>query len=144
MTKVTLACGHPFRKARKDRRGFRCRVCDREKRIAFELLKAEEEYSPAPHRVTIEAVKQRVCARYGLPAQAMTGPIRARGTAWPRQTAMYLARKVAGKTLPEIGRRFGGRDHTTVLYAVRAVEARRAADPALDAEIAALEQELRG
>jgi chromosomal replication initiator protein len=68
---------------------------------------------------------QRATARhFKLPQSDMVSSRRSRDAAWARQVAMYLARKLTLKSLPDIGRRFGHRDHTTVIHAVRAVEAR--------------------
>jgi len=56
----------------------------------------------------------------------------------PRQVAMYLAKKLTPRSLPEIGRRFGGRDHTTVMHAVKRIEELRASDREIDADVTAL------
>ena len=63
----------------------------------------------------------------------MTSARRAREVARPRQVAMYLSKQLTPKSLPDIGRRFGGRDHTTVIHAVRQIEKLRASDAELDA-----------
>src|SRR3546814_7947784 len=68
----------------------------------------------------------------------MASKRRVRAIARPRQVAMYLAKELTPRSYPEIGRRFGGRDHSTVIHAVRTVEALRVADSELDAEIAAI------
>ena len=61
----------------------------------------------------------------------------------PRQVAMYLAKTLTLRSLPEIGRRFGGRDHTTVLHAVRKIEALVAKDVALSEEVESLKRQLQ-
>jgi hypothetical protein len=66
---------------------------------------------------------------------AILGARKTAHVVWPRQAAMYVARLCTGKTLAEIGSRFGGRDHTTVLHALRAVPARMAAFPSYAAEV---------
>ena len=71
-------------------------------------------------------------------------PRRAREVARPRQIAMYLAKQLTQRSLPEIGRRFGGRDHTTVIHAVRRIEELRAADAELDADVRLLMRQLEG
>ena len=53
----------------------------------------------------------------------------------PRQIAMYLSKQLTSRSLPEIGRKFGGRDHTTVIHAVRKIEQLREEDPALDEDV---------
>lgn len=72
--------------------------------------------------VTIDDIQSRVCAHYGIKLQDLRGESRTRVLARPRQIAMYLCKTLTTKSLPDIGRAFGGRDHTTVLHAVRKVE----------------------
>ena len=62
-------------------------------------------------------------------------PRSARSVARPRQIAMYLSKQLTTRSLPEIGRKFGGRDHTTVIHAVRKIEQLREEDPALDEDV---------
>jgi len=62
----------------------------------------------------------------------------------PRQVAMYLAKQLTPRSLPEIGRRFGGRDHTTVIHAVRRIEKLRQTDAELDADVRLLIRQLEG
>jgi chromosomal replication initiator protein len=93
---------------------------------------------PAPPHLFVRTIQQAVEDHYGLTAGAMRSARRDRFVARPRQLAMYLARRLAGRTLPEIGRLFGDRDHTTVIHAVRAIEALRLSDPAVERDLAAL------
>ncbi len=72
--------------------------------------------------VRVVEIKRAVCAFYDLEPEAMTCESRSLRVARPRQIAMYLCRKLTPRTLPEIGRLFGGRDHTTVLHATRLIE----------------------
>lgn len=89
-------------------------------------------------RVTCAAVQAVVTEYFGLaPGELLAS--RARRVTWARQMAIALARRHSGLSLPEIGRRFGGLDHTTVLFALRQVEARRAALPEYCADMRALE-----
>lgn len=88
-----------------------------------------------PDRLLISDIQRAVAAHYGLPVAEMRSARRAWGVSRPRQVAMYLAARLTPRTLPEIGRRFGGRDHTTVIHAVKATEARRRANPDLDRDI---------
>ncbi len=90
----------------------------------------------------IAAIQERVCAHYGIPSIEMRSARRARRVARPRQVAMYLSKMLTPKSLPEIGRRFGGRDHTTVIHAVRRIEALRSCDEALDRDIRLIEAAL--
>jgi hypothetical protein len=76
----------------------------------------------------IEDVKRLTATFYRVTREDMEGERRARRWAWPRQVGMALSRQYTGKSMPEIGRRFGGRDHTTVLHAIRSVRRRVAED----------------
>ncbi len=73
-------------------------------------------------KVTVEDIQKAVVEFYGLKMSDMSSARRLRAVARPRQIAMYLAKKMTACSLPEIGRQFGGRDHTTVMHAVRKVE----------------------
>src|SRR5690606_9238095 len=88
-----------------------------------DLLRANE------RRVTIEEIQKRVAEHYSIRLADMQSARRARAVARPRQVAMYLAKQLTPRSLPEIGRKFGGRDHTTVMYAIRKIEELRAGDP---------------
>ena len=94
--------------------------------------------------ITIASIQSRVAAHYGLTDADMRSQCRERRVARPRQVAMYLARRLTDKSLPFIGRRFGGRDHTTVIHAVRQIEKLRAADAELDADLRLLTRQLEG
>ncbi len=69
---------------------------------------------------------------------------RARAVARPRQVAMYLTKQLTPRSLPEIGRKFGGRDHTTVMHAIRRIEELRAVDAVLNDDIEQLRRLLTG
>ena len=81
-----------------------------------DLLRAND------RRVTIEEIQKRVAEHFNIRAADMHSARRARAVARPRQVAMYLAKQLTSRSLPEIGRKFGGRDHTTVMHAVKKVE----------------------
>ena len=102
---------------------------------------AENVRSARP-RITIDEIQRAVCAHYRLDKSEMASKRRVRAIARPRQVAMYLAKELTPRSYPEIGRRFGGRDHSTVIHAVRTVEALRVSDSELDAEIAAIRRSL--
>jgi chromosomal replication initiator protein len=91
---------------------------------------------------TIEQILELTCEAFSLSRQELLSSGRSGRVAWPRQVAMYLARRHTGATLPAIGREFGGRNHTTVLYACRRAGERIAADPAAHASVQALERRL--
>jgi chromosomal replication initiator protein len=86
-------------------------------------------------RVTVEEIQRKVSEHFNIRLSDMLGPKRARNIARPRQIAMYLAKELTSRSLPEIGRRFGGRDHTTILYGVRKVEDMRATDSQLAEDV---------
>jgi chromosomal replication initiator protein len=73
-------------------------------------------------RITIDEIQRKVAEHYNLRMADMHSARRARNVARPRQVAMYLAKQLTARSLPEIGRKFGGRDHTTVMHAVRKIE----------------------
>ncbi len=95
-------------------------------------------------RVTIEEIQKRVSDHFKIRQAEMISARRARAVARPRQIAMYLAKQLTPRSLPEIGRRFGGRDHTTVIHAVKQIEKLRAADSEIDADVRALMRALEG
>ncbi len=86
-------------------------------------------------KLTIDDIQRRVAEHYRLKLSDLVSARRAREVARPRQVAMYLAKQLTPRSYPEIGRRFGGRDHTTVLHAVRRIEELRATDHELDRDI---------
>ena len=73
-------------------------------------------------KITIEEIQRKVAEHYNVRLSDMIGPKRTRTIARPRQIAMYLAKSLTTRSLPEIGRRFGGRDHTTIMHGIRKVE----------------------
>jgi chromosomal replication initiator protein len=85
----------------------------------------------APSTVrSIADIQAAACEHFGVSLQELVSSTRSARVAWPRQVAMYLARELTTESLPSIGRRFGGRDHTTVLHAWRRTSARIAVDDA--------------
>jgi len=98
----------------------------------------------AEKRVTVDEIQKAVAEHYGLKQADLLSERRTRAVARPRQTAMYLAKQLTTRSYPDIGRRFGGRDHTTVLHAVRTIERLAAEDPALARDVEALTRRLRG
>ncbi len=103
-----------------------------------DLLRAHEK------KVTIDEIQRRVADYYQLKLADLLSARRAREVARPRQVAMYLAKRLTPRSLPEIGRRFGGRDHTTVMHAVKRIDELRVADRELDADLAQLSRMLDG
>ena len=86
-------------------------------------------------RATIEEIQRKTAEFYKLDLRELHSARRARRVARPRQVAMYLARELTSRSLPDIGRRFGGRDHTTVLHACRRIEALCKTDPVFQQEV---------
>ena len=82
-------------------------------------------------KVTVEEIQRKVADHYNIRLSDMIGPKRLRTIARPRQVAMYLSKQLTTRSLPEIGRRFGGRDHTTIMHGIRKVEELIVADSQL-------------
>jgi chromosomal replication initiator protein len=97
---------------------------------------------PTRAPLTIERVQELTCDAFSISREELLSSGRSGRVAWPRQVAMYLAREHTGATLPAIGREFGGRNHTTVMYACRRAAERVATDPAAQAAVKALERRL--
>ena len=95
-------------------------------------------------RITVDDIQKAASEHFGLKQADLISQRRTRSVARPRQAAMWLAKQLTTRSLPDIGRRFGGRDHTTVLHAVRRIEELRAEDPQLAADLEALIRKLRG
>jgi chromosomal replication initiator protein len=103
-----------------------------------DLLRANE------RRVTIDEIQRRVAEHFNMKMAEMTSSRRARVVARPRQVAMYLAKQLTQRSLPEIGRKFGGRDHTTVMHAVRKIEELMVSDRALAEDVDLMHRMLGG
>jgi chromosomal replication initiator protein len=88
---------------------------DTTQEVLHDLLKAHD------RRVSIDEIQRKVCEHYHIRVTDMSSARRARNVARPRQVAMYLAKQLTSRSLPEIGRMFGNRDHTTVIHAVARV-----------------------
>jgi chromosomal replication initiator protein len=96
-----------------------------------------------PKRVKIEDIQRVVARQYNVSRSDLLSSRRTANVVRPRQVAMYLAKTLTLRSLPEIGRRFGGRDHTTVLHAVRKIEGLVGNDAALAEEIESLKRQLQ-
>src|SRR4029077_3663907 len=104
--------------------------------LLHDLLRANE------RRGTIDEIQKRVAEHFNLKMVDMVSARRARIVARPRQVAMYLAKQLTQRSLPEIGRKFGGRDHTTVMHAVRKIEELTRSDRALAEDVDVLQRML--
>jgi chromosomal replication initiator protein len=96
-----------------------------------------------PKRVKIEDIQRLVARQYNVSRADLLSSRRTANVVRPRQVAMYLAKTLTLRSLPEIGRRFGGRDHTTVLHAVRKIESLVGSDTTLAEEIEVLKRQLQ-
>ena len=101
-----------------------------------DILRASE------RKVTIDEIMRKVSDHYNIRMADLLGPRRARAVSRPRQVAMFLSKSLTTKSLPEIGRRFGGRDHTTVIHAVKRVEELRAIDSQISEDVELLRRML--
>ncbi len=101
----------------------------RTKELLHDLLKSNK------RRITIDDIQKQVSDHYGIQTSEMSSARRSRVVARPRQVAMYLAKQLTNRSLPEIGRKFGGRDHTTVMHATKKIDQLLATDSALEKDI---------
>ncbi|PPR28218.1 MAG: Chromosomal replication initiator protein DnaA [Alphaproteobacteria bacterium MarineAlpha9_Bin1] len=104
--------------------------------VLHDLLRAND------RRVTIEEIQKKVAEHFNTRLSDMSSPRRARAVARPRQVAMYLAKQLTSRSLPEIGRKFGGRDHTTVMHAVSRIESLMNSDSAIADDLELLKRML--
>ena len=93
-------------------------------------------------RITIDEIQRTVCQFYRVDRTEMSSKRRARAVVRPRQVAMYLAKVLTPRSYPEIGRKFGGRDHSTVIHAVRLIEDLRTRDADMDGDVRSLLRQL--
>ena len=106
--------------------------------VLHDLLRAND------RRVTIEEIQRRVAEHFNMKLADMHSERRARAVARPRQVAMYLAKQLTTRSLPEIGRKFGNRDHTTVMHAVRKIEELKISDLSIAEDVELLKRQLQG
>ncbi|MBQ7757935.1 chromosomal replication initiator protein DnaA [Anaerotignum sp.] len=99
------------------------------------------EHSSAP--LTPELIQQVVAEHYNIRVEDIQGSKKPKNIAFPRQVSMYLCRKLLDISLPKIGESFGGRDHTTVIYAISKIEKQLETDTALQKTILQLEKEIK-
>jgi chromosomal replication initiator protein len=95
-------------------------------------------------RITIDEIQRKVAEHFNIRLSDMHSARRARQVARPRQVAMYLSKQLTARSLPEIGRKFGGRDHTTVMHAVRKIEELSNADASFAQDVDVLKRALTG
>jgi len=116
------------------------------KKIDMDMAKnvLREQLKVILRTVNVDDIQKKIAEYYGIATKDMRSPKRTKAIAFPRQIAMYASKELTKLSLPEIGVQFGGRDHTTVLYAHRKIEAQRQDDPELDQQIEQLLTTLRG
>ena len=107
---------------------------DMTKEVLQDLLRAND------RRVTVDEIQRRVADYFNIKLADILSARRARQVARPRQVAMYLCKHLSSKSLPAIGRNFGGRDHTTVMHAVKRIDELRQTDSVLEEDILHLER----
>ena len=95
-------------------------------------------------KLSIEEIQRKVAEHYNVRLSDLIGPKRLRTIARPRQVAMYLSKQLTPRSLPEIGRRFGGRDHTTIMHGVRKIEELMTTDSQLADDLQLLRRLLQG
>ncbi|MCA8884632.1 MAG: chromosomal replication initiator protein DnaA [Rhodobacteraceae bacterium] len=93
-------------------------------------------------KVTVEEIQRRVSEHYNIRLSELIGPTRVRTVARPRQIAMYLCKTLTTRSLPEIGRRFGGRDHTTIMHGIKKIDELRGKDSQLAEDLELLRRSL--
>jgi chromosomal replication initiator protein len=103
-----------------------------------DILRASE------RKVSVEEIQRQVADHYNIRLSEMIGPKRLRAFARPRQVAMYLCKQMTSRSLPEIGRRFGGRDHTTVMHGVKRIEELQMQDAQIAEDLEILRRTLEG
>lgn len=135
--KRNIVCSHNLLKALRVNHG------DGIESEAPELPEPEEIPVQEPvvfiHTNKIDMIKRLVCKKFGVSKAFIESGSRKKGIVQPRQIGMYLARKHTNISLPEIGRRFGGRDHTTILHAFQKIEALIKRDESIASVVADLE-----
>lgn len=104
--------------------------------VLYDLIQLREA------RITVEGIQRRVAEHFGITRADLSSAGKARSIARPRQVAMYLTKTLTTLSLPNIGRRFGGRDHTTVVYSVKTVEKLMKSDEAFAEEIRRLRHDI--
>ena len=112
------------------------------KRIDIELTKTvlKDLLRSNNKRITIDEIQNKVSNYYNINVGDLISSRRLRSFARPRQVAMYLAKKLTSRSLPEIGRKFGGRDHTTVIHAVKKIDQLKSENEKFDEDVSVLTQ----
>jgi chromosomal replication initiator protein len=115
--------------------------CTITKEVAEEILKTIA--SSGPTGLSVESIQREVSSYFEVKLHDLKGPKRHRAVAHPRMIAMYLSRQLTSMSYPEIGSRFGGKDHSTIISAVKKIEKKMAEDPSLRSVVSTLTTRLR-
>lgn len=110
----------------------------------FTVMRVARDRVIEPYPPLIADIQRAVASAFEVDRGEMTSDSRARVVARPRQVAMYLAKRLTRRSMPEIGRRFGGRDHTTVMHAVKTIERLRKVDAEIDGRVRSLIRQFEG
>lgn len=113
-------------------------------RLSVDFVKEvlSNELRDKEHTCTVESIQKTVASYYNLSIAELKSPRRVKSFAFPRQIAMYLCKKLAGSSFPEIGNKFGGKDHTTVMHACRKIARLLQSDTRLQNDVSSLERTL--
>jgi chromosomal replication initiator protein len=111
--------------------------CEIAEDLLHDLLRAYD------RRLSVEEIQRAVADHFGIKLSDLLSPRRARAVARPRQIAMFLSKELTDKSLPEIGRKFGGRDHTTIMHGVKRVTQLSKDDPGVREDVEVLHRRLR-
>jgi len=112
--------------------------------VALEHGQEDAEAPPPPRRPTVEAIQHAVCRAYSIPMASLLGHQHCARIVRPRHIAMYLCTRLTLRSLPDIARRFGNRDHTTIMNARNRITQARRDDLELANELAEFERQLGG
>ncbi len=112
-------------------------------KTAEQLLKKLFEQENMTRKITVETIQKRVAEHFSIHVHDIIGKKRPKNIAEPRMIAMYLTRKMTDKSFPEIGLEFGGRNHATVIHAVKEIEDSMNTDPAFKQTVSALQRQIQ-
>ena len=113
---------------------------DLSRKVLKDMLEMKDPHIKTPPGITVERIQQVVANHYGVRIEDMKSATRLRTIAFPRQVAMYLSRKLTDCSLPTVGQYFGGKDHTTIMYACQKIDELQQADPAFQDELEQIEK----
>jgi chromosomal replication initiator protein len=110
------------------------------KKVLKDILEMKDSHGKTSLGITVERIQQVVSSHYGVRLEDMKSATRLRIIAFPRQVAMYLSRKLTACSLPTVGQYFGGKDHTTIMYACQKIDDLQQTDPVFREELEKIEK----